>query len=126
MIDKPWSQYLAEIADIREGIHLHRLGGQELFLEFQKLAVQKFDRLVNELDNEANQIFANSHAEEDKIKAPSATWTYLVNDNPFDNMIGLSAPGNTKIVVDAGIVLPALALFAIWKRVQKKQRTVKS
>ena len=27
-LDKCWSQYLAEIAEIREGIHLARLGGE--------------------------------------------------------------------------------------------------
>ena len=36
ILDKSWSQYLAEIADIREGIHLLNLGGEDPLFEFHK------------------------------------------------------------------------------------------
>ena len=49
-IDQQWSQYLTEITDIREGIHLRRIGGQVPLIEFQKLAIDMFDELLKKLD----------------------------------------------------------------------------
>ncbi|MBN2089269.1 accessory Sec system translocase SecA2, partial [candidate division KSB1 bacterium] len=48
-LDQFWSSYLAEIADIREGIHLTRLGGREPVFEFQKRSIEIFDKLESEM-----------------------------------------------------------------------------
>ena len=37
-IDTYWSQYLADIGQVREEIHLYSLGGRVPFFEFQKIA----------------------------------------------------------------------------------------
>jgi preprotein translocase subunit SecA len=42
LIDNYWQQYLVEIAEIRESIHLKRVGGQDPYIEFQKLAIKIF------------------------------------------------------------------------------------
>ncbi len=115
ILDKAWATYLAEIAEIREGIHLHRLGGQVPFFEFQKVAVQRFDKLLETLGEDALTIFNNFEAEGDKLNAPSATWTYLVNDNPFENMLGFLQPGNTKINIDPVTGLFILAILLLNK-----------
>lgn len=116
-INKNWSQYLAEIAEIREGIHLLRLGGQEPFLEFQKLAVRIFADLLSKIDDEAIRLFNNIHItekeideEEQKLKAPSSTWTYLINDNPFENLLYTQILGNIGISIGAALVGPIIAL----------------
>ena len=116
-IDDSWSQYLAEIADIRESIHLQRIGGQEPFVEFQKLAAKIFDELLQELDRKLVRTFnsvriedASIDLDELGIKVPSATWTYLVNDNPFENTLGLQLIGNTGMQVTAGLLGPIVAL----------------
>jgi preprotein translocase subunit SecA len=123
-IDTYWSDYIAEIADIREGIHLKRLGGQDPFHEFQKLALQAFDRLLTDLEKKLIQVFnklpvQDGTLNEEKlgIKVPTATWTYLVNDNPFENILGLQLIGNTGLQVSAGILWPLMILqFALRKK----------
>jgi hypothetical protein len=54
------------------------------------------------------------------IKAPSATWTYLVNDNPFENNFGIQLIGDTGLQVAAGIFGPLVAL-EYYFRMKKKQ-----
>lgn len=128
--DKYWSHYLAEIADIREGIHLVRFGGKEPYLEFQKVAVSIFDELLNELDDELIQTFnaiqtdsAEIDLEKQGIKAPSATWTYLINDNPFENLLGLQLIGNIGISVGAALLMtPLIALFTLLQKLSRKQK----
>ncbi|MBN1559137.1 accessory Sec system translocase SecA2 [candidate division KSB1 bacterium] len=122
-IDESWASYLAEIADIREGIHLKRLGGRDPYIEFQKLAVQIFDALLDGLDDELLILF-NSLAMTDGdidlqkygIKAPTATWTYLINDNPFENQLGLQLIGNIGMQVSAGILGPLVALQLLFRK----------
>jgi preprotein translocase subunit SecA len=125
-LDRFWSSYLAEIADIREGIHLTRLGGQEPLFEFQKLSIEIFDRLQNEIEIEMMKSFNNidgNNADLDNLglKAPSATWTYLVNDNPFENMLGLQLIGNVGLNIGAGLYWPLMGFFLLIKRLVKKR-----
>ena len=50
------------------------------------------------------------------IRAPSATWTYLVNDDPFRNRIGpmLTGPGGATIAIySAAIMMPLLILWGL-------------
>ena len=125
-LDKFWTDYLAEIADIREGIHLTRLGGQEPLFEFQKLSIEIFDKLQDEMEIEMIKSFKNidhNSADLDSLglKAPSATWTYLVNDNPFENMLGLQLIGNVGLNVGAGLYWPLMGFFLLIKRLVKKR-----
>ncbi|MBN2093173.1 accessory Sec system translocase SecA2 [candidate division KSB1 bacterium] len=128
-IDKYWSQYLAEIADIREGIHLQSIGGQVPFIEFQKLSIKIFDELLEQLDNELIQIFTQLQIENEEfdleqqgIKAPSATWTYIINDNPFENQLGLQLMGNIGLSVGAAFMFgPLLGLFPWLKKLKHKK-----
>jgi preprotein translocase subunit SecA len=122
-IDDVWSQFLAEIADIREGIHLKRLGGQDPFIEFQKMSVPLFDELLAQLDEDVIQFFemleidsGDPDFEALGLKAPSATWTYLVNDNPFKNQLGLQLIGNVSTQVVAGFLGPIMALRLLFRK----------
>jgi hypothetical protein len=56
------------------------------------------------------------------IKAPSATWTYLVNDDPFRSRIGamLTGPGGVTIAIySAAIMMP---LLIVWGLIEKLLR----
>jgi len=95
-IDTYWSQYLSDIGEIREEIHLYSLAGRVPFFEFQQMAIKIFADLSRELDDKVIQTFDNIPiAEKDvdieleKLKSPSATWTYILNDNPMDNNLGV-------------------------------------
>jgi preprotein translocase subunit SecA len=124
-LDQFWSNYLAEIADIREGIHLTRLGGQEPVFEFQKLSIEIFDKLQNEMELDMITSFNNindNNADLDSLglKAPSATWTYLVNDNPFEDMLEIQLIGNVGLNTGAGLYWPLMGLYLLFKRLRRK------
>lgn len=128
-IDAFWCEFLSDIADIREGIHLKRVGGEDPFIEFQKMAIQIFDKRLAELDNTISETFKkiiikNGQANLDAlgIRAPSATWTYLINDNPFEKNLGMQLIGDTGMQVAAGIFGPLLAIDLFFrKRRESKQ-----
>ncbi len=124
-LDQFWSNYLAEIADIREGIHLTRLGGQEPVFEFHKISIEIFDKLKNEMELDSIKSFNNindNHVDLDSLglKTPSATWTYLVNDNPFEDMLEIQLIGNVGLNTGAGLYWPLMGLYLFFKRLVKK------
>jgi len=124
-LDKFWSDYLAEIADIREGIHLTRLGGQEPVFEFQKRSIEIFEKSENEMKLDMMKSFSaidKNNADSDSLglKAPSATWTYLVNDNPFEDMLEIQLIGNVGLNTGAGLYWPLIGLYLLFKRLVKK------
>ncbi|WP_242901616.1 accessory Sec system translocase SecA2 [Actinomadura terrae] len=93
-LDRCWSEHLAILADLREGIHLRSLGrGLDPLVEFHNEAVPAGKRLLPETKRRAVAVFEALTASEDGIdldaadlKRPSATWTYLVHDNPFGSL----------------------------------------
>ncbi|MFC1823528.1 accessory Sec system translocase SecA2 [Thermodesulfobacteriota bacterium] len=95
-IDAYWSQYLSDIGEIREEIHLYSYGGRVPFFEFQKISGRIFAELSREWNDKVIQTFNNIPISEknidielEKIKTPSATWTYILNDNPMDFVLGV-------------------------------------
>jgi preprotein translocase subunit SecA len=122
-IDTYWQQYLSEISDILESIHLKRVGGQDPYIEFQKLSIEIFDELLLKLDDQLIKTFEsieinnnNINLEELGIKAPSATWTYLINDNPFEHIIGMQLIGDPGKQLGAVIMTPLLALQLFFRK----------
>jgi len=123
-LDQFWSSYLAEIADIRESIHLTRLGGQEPVFEFQKRSIEIFDKSRNEMELDMIKSFNNinnDNADLDSLgfKAPSATWTYLVNDNPFEHQFELQLIGNIGLNTGAGLYWPLMGLYLLFKKLRR-------
>ncbi|WP_327635763.1 accessory Sec system translocase SecA2 [Kribbella sp. NBC_00482] len=93
-LDRRWTDHLAYLADLREGIHLRSLAGGIVHLkpidEFNKSAIASFDTLIEDSWKDAAETFADAEItsegldeESSGIPRPTATWTYLVNDNPF-------------------------------------------
>jgi preprotein translocase subunit SecA len=127
-IDQFWVNYLAEIADIREGIHLKRIGGLDPFIEFQKMAVQIFDERWAKLDEDLIALFNSLDAASGEpdlaslgIKGPSATWTYLINDNPFENILGIQLIGNMGMQAMAGVLGPLMALQLLFRKKKRSE-----
>lgn len=93
-LDRCWAEHLAYLADLREGIHLRSLGrGLDPLVEFNREAVPAGKRLLGEARKRSVETFESLTATEDGIdldaaglKRPSATWTYLVHDNPFGSL----------------------------------------
>ncbi|GAA1577749.1 accessory Sec system translocase SecA2 [Kribbella sancticallisti] len=93
-LDRKWTDHLAYLADLREGIHLRSLAGGIVHLkpidEFNKSAIASFDTLIADAWTAAAESFKEAEITADGldeaasgVPRPTATWTYLVNDNPF-------------------------------------------
>ncbi|GAA1593134.1 accessory Sec system translocase SecA2 [Kribbella hippodromi] len=93
-LDRRWTDHLAYLADLREGIHLRSLAGGIVHLkpidEFNKSAIASFETLIEDAWKDAAETFTDAEITADGldeeasgIPRPTATWTYLVNDNPF-------------------------------------------
>ena len=93
-LDRCWAEHLAFLADLREGIHLRSLGrGLDPLTEFNREAVPAGKRLLADAKKRSIAAFEALTATEEGIdldsaglKRPSATWTYLVHDNPFGSL----------------------------------------
>jgi len=127
-LDKFWSGHLAEIADIREGVHLVRLGGERPVLVFQKLAIDSFDKLQKNIEAEMIRSFNLIKVKDNRIdlddaglKAPSSTWTYLINDNTFEGMLGVQLIGNPGLQVGAGIWWPLMLFYPLVRKLSRKK-----
>ncbi|MEV0597157.1 accessory Sec system translocase SecA2 [Nonomuraea cavernae] len=79
-IDRCWTEHLAFLTDLREGIHLRALGRMSPIDEFHREAVAEYKSLLGEVERRSLESF---EAPEPDLKRPTATWTYLVQDNPF-------------------------------------------
>ena len=97
-LDRAWADHLAMLGDIREGIHLRALGqGPNPFVasldpltEFHAEAVPLFRKLLADVEEKAAETFEKAAITSDGadlpalgLVRPTATWTYLVKDNPF-------------------------------------------
>ncbi|GAA2878915.1 accessory Sec system translocase SecA2 [Streptosporangium fragile] len=89
-LDRCWAEHLAYLAELREGIHLRALGRLNPIDEFHKDAVPAYERLLAEIESRSVETFRTAAVTADGLdlegaglKRPTATWTYLVQDNPF-------------------------------------------
>jgi preprotein translocase subunit SecA len=88
-LDRLWAEHLAELAEVREGVHLRALARVDPLDEFHRSAVPAFNRLIPEIEERTVATFEEVDLDEGweperaELIRPSATWTYLVNDNPF-------------------------------------------
>jgi preprotein translocase subunit SecA len=122
-IDRAWRNHLALCADLREGIHLVRLGGQDPLTRFTSEAIQAFSRIDDAIDQEVLAALATVKVVGSDldltgtgIRTPSATWTYLVNDDPFKSRIGamLTGPGGVTLAIySAAMVMPLLIAWGL-------------
>lgn len=101
-LDRGWADHLANLADIRESIHLRALGRQNPLDEFHRLAVDGFAHLAADAIEASQQTFETANVLESepgldlsKLARPTSTWTYMVHDNPLrdDALSALSLPG---------------------------------
>ncbi len=132
VIDSSWSQYLADIEGFREGIHLFRIGGKDPYIEFQKLAVARFSDLQKEIEDQAIQIFTNMRIsgknlqlEGQVLKTPSATWTYLINDDPMEHPANIEMLGPVGLSFGTVLMWPLWALIRLFQKLEKKGRQEK-
>ncbi|MFP7365822.1 accessory Sec system translocase SecA2 [Corynebacterium callunae] len=97
-LDFNWSEHLALMDDVRESIHLRAIARETPLDEYHRIAVREFkelaQRAVDDAVNTFNTITIDNdgaHLDDSGLSRPSATWTYMVSDNP------LAGTGNSVI-----------------------------
>jgi preprotein translocase subunit SecA len=112
-LDQAWSGYLAQAADLREGIHLRALGrsanpfGGSLnpAEEFNRELTRRFSEFTGQLAAATEQAFraapigaSGADLAAAGLKRPSATWTYVVQDNPFGTDFGRAVQAISRLL----------------------------
>jgi preprotein translocase subunit SecA len=125
-IDRAWRDHLASCADLREGIHLVGLGGQDPLTRFTTDAIVAFDRLEETLDEAIVEALGRLDVPADGVdlaslglKGPAATWTYIVNDDPFRNQIAMKLTGLGKNTIALYSALFAWPLMLPWLLIER-------
>ncbi len=108
-LDRVWTRHMNRMVDIREGIHLRRLGRQDPLEEFTILAAQDFRGLAEEAAAATRAALENADRadatiEDLGLRRPSATWTYLV------------APDSSESDADRAVAYFASARRALFGR----------
>jgi preprotein translocase subunit SecA len=130
-IDRAWRDHLGRSADVREGIHLVRLGGQDPLTHFTSEAIKAFARIEEAIDEDVRAaldkvcvVGGALDLSGTGIKAPSSTWTYLINDDPVKNRIGalLTGPGGATVAMyAAAMMMPLLVLWGLVESVLRRE-----
>lgn len=91
-LDDHWTEHLALLQEVRDGIHLRSLAGQKPVDEFHRIALREFDGFFDAVYRDAAAFVEGlgprdigSELEELGLRRPSATWTYMVTDDPLGN-----------------------------------------
>jgi preprotein translocase subunit SecA len=131
-LDNHWSGYCEEINDLRDGIHLRRWGRQDPLFEFQKIVIALFETLCDRMEKDALEDFAGLAGSGDasaacaartaRIKAPGATWTYLVNDDPLEDKFALAFANDIGFSAWAGLLWPLTALYFFLRKAGEKKK----
>ena len=130
-IDRCWSDHLAELREMREDSVLLAFAGRFPLAEFHHQAGESFQALEDRIEDEVVRDFerveitpAGVDWEREGLRGPSATWTYLVGENPFGASGLLSPAGRIGSVAAAAgapwlVLLQGLSVF--WKRRSRRK-----
>ena len=93
VLDDLWADYLANVAELRNGIHWVGWGGRDPLYEFLTGAKEISRGFHRCLEEEMESAFAAAHIHDGVIEFPNqerlergATWTYLTSDQPFGTL----------------------------------------
>jgi preprotein translocase subunit SecA len=131
-IDRCWSDHLVELREMREDTVLLAFAGRFPLAEFHAQAGDSFQSLEHRIEDEAvrdfERIEITPHGvdwEREGLRGPSATWTYLVGENPF-GASGLASPAGRTGMVAAALGAPWLVLLhglgVFWERRRSRRR----
>jgi preprotein translocase subunit SecA len=87
-IDDLWSDYLAAVGELKAGIHWESWTGKDPLHTFLTRASAIFDEMQVRLEAEIREALDSEPGAEQLEDSfdRSATWTYLVNDQPFGTL----------------------------------------
>jgi preprotein translocase subunit SecA len=131
-IDRCWSDHLAELRELREDSVLLAFAGRFPLAEFHRQAGESFQDLEDRIVDEAVRDFERIEItpggvdwDREGLRGPSATWTYLVGENPF-GASGLMSPAGRTGMVAAALGAPWLVVLhglgVLWERHRRPRR----
>ena len=130
-IDRLWSEHLELAAYVREGVHLLSAAGKNPLDQYRRDLVAAFSTLRQRIEDAVCAVFDELEltstgltAVAEKLRGPSATWTYLVNDDPYLN--GIEAQLGRNAGYAAGVAFYFGPLLFVWALVRKLCRGRKS
>ena len=89
-LDLAWADHLELMDDVRESIHLRAIARETPIDEYHRIAVREFKDLAQRAVEKSVETFhtvlidaAGAHLDDAGLARPSATWTYMVSDNPL-------------------------------------------
>jgi preprotein translocase subunit SecA len=114
------------MTEIREGIHLRRVSGQDPFAEYVLLAADAFNDMESQVEKEAVRSLeavtvsaAGIDLDKAGLRGPSSTWAYLINDDPFRDQLSMVLGGNVAFAAGAALPFttgPLLILWGLYRR----------
>jgi preprotein translocase subunit SecA len=130
-IDRCWADHLAEARDLQEDSHLLAFGGKYPLAEFQRQIGEAFPALVERTFDEALTSLDALAIGPDGVdwsasalRGPSATWTYLIGENPFGAGSWLSPSHRPQVLFAAAALAPLFVvsgLTVLWKRFRARR-----
>lgn len=125
-----WADYLDFMSYTRESIHLVNMAGKIPISEYNKIAIDSFNKLKESIRDEIIATLAHAeitadgiNMEKEGLKAPSSTWTYLVDDSP--EQLGMVSMNLAFDPVSALLMGFTMTWFATRKYVFKKTKHLK-
>lgn len=126
-INTYWADYLDFLSYTRESIHLVNIAGKIPLSEFNKIAIEAFENLIKDIRNEITDTLASVEITEDGIdmekaglKAPTSTWTYLIDDSPGQlgmKQIPLAVDPISTVLMSFGMA------WMVWRqRISRKKK----
>jgi preprotein translocase subunit SecA len=82
-VDELWSDHLAAIAELREGVHWVSFGGRDPLHEYLTNVHGMFQELQERIEEEVQKRMAEGVTSGSDATQRGATWTYLTTDEPF-------------------------------------------
>ncbi len=82
-IDDLWSEHLAAITELREGIQWVSWGGRDPLHQYLTRVHALFEELQGRIDEEIHARLEKAETSRLDPSQRGATWTYLTTDQPF-------------------------------------------
>lgn len=106
-LDDLWCEHLASLQATRDGIHLRALGGQDPLDEFHRIALVEFEEFFERAYGETRQaLYSTGEFDLEaalatvRARRPSATWTYMITDNPLGDAASRAAESLRSMWMD--------------------------
>lgn len=125
-----WTEYLDYLSYTRESIHLVNLAGKIPISEFNKTAILSYEKLLETIEQEVVALLSTAQISSDGIdmareglKAPSSTWTYLIDDSA--EQLGIVPMQMAFDPFSVMLTTASLVFFGARKFVFGKQKALK-